>query len=580
MSAGLSGQETTDIDTASVDSISWISSMAIPIRDAAKPRLLYYVWDEWGHSDLAATTANPFVPADLKIGAAVFDGSLGIPVLAANLPAMTIPGQFRTIAEIDEDQQITDSDGHFIALSPAPLDDTHRNNQTFFHWDQGDYVYKDVQVGGAVQIDESRNILMAGRGLNHPGRYYNSGPSAGDPTGNVLQNYLFDYRRDLALESAYNYTAMLQIEKIGIPYGAGLPIADRRRSKSWSHGLQWQHTDGPVALKAHIATMYNELTIAHSVEDVRNLALNSISSWAAASGTYAWTESWLITGSLQRKTRRIDDDELGYDRLETSLLAIGLARSTSRGVIEGRLLYADGVVTLGGKFATRLGPIQIDLRSDVSGYLPVPHRYRRRAAVDKILVQYEEAPAPLRNSVLGLAYSRHDASVMLELGAISALDDDQHDAISLAFHADWEPWTDALKFESSFTAVQSDATDMFPIVGNGQLGMTFTLPLEKRRARPFVSAQAHFLRADFDQVYDPRYADFISPTEAPDGITQGGWISVGGGIKVANFQLEFQMVNVTRVVIPNSVILADGTYYLESAPLTHYSVSWRFLPEL
>lgn len=581
--AVLSGQGEAETDTTSVDTINWNGPVAMPIKDAVQPRLLYYSWDEWGHSDLATSTANPFVPSDLQIGSATLDGSLGLPVLAVDLAALTIPGRFRTIAEIDEQQQLTSVDNHTIALIPIPLNDIYRHNQTFLFWDQGDYVYKDVQVGGTVQVDETRNIMMAARGVNHPGQYNLAGPSAQNIAGNVLQNYLFDYRRDLALESAYNYTALVQLEEVGTPYydeRDSVYGADTRASKSWSHGVQVKHKTGKLALNAHFASLYNELTISTTVASGNSVRRTSLSNWANVDGNYAWSEKWMITGRLERKTRRINDEDLGHNSQATAVAAFGLARNTPKTVSAANILLVDDQLTWGGNFSTRLGPFNFDLRSAVSAYIPLPHANRRRAVADSLLADFALAASPIRNSVLTLGYSLGKGFVTLELGVIGALDDDQHNATTLAFMAAWAPWTDVLQVESSFSAVQSDAADMFPIVGSGQLNLRFTLPLKNRRARPFLALQGHVLKANFDQVYDPRYADYLNLAGAADRITQGAWLSIGGGIKTANFQLEFQAANVTQVTIPSSVILDDGTYYLGSAPLNHYSVSWRFLPEL
>ena len=62
-----------------------------------------------------------------------------------------------------------------------------RAAQTYFHWDQGDYEYRDLQVGGSVEIDPDRNLLLAGHTRSHRGRSNLSGPSRSQPGGNALR---------------------------------------------------------------------------------------------------------------------------------------------------------------------------------------------------------------------------------------------------------------------------------------------------------------------------------------------------------------------------------------------------------
>ncbi|MCH7852280.1 MAG: hypothetical protein IIC41_05780 [Candidatus Marinimicrobia bacterium] len=181
-------------DTVRGPDLFWVKSLAPAMRDAPKTGLLYLHWDEWGHSDLAATITNPFVPADLLIGAARLDGGLGQPVLSAVIPAAMALVSPRTIA-IDGSAPGSGWGQDLITFAVIPMLDSARASQTYFHWDQGDYRYQDLQVGASARLDETRSLVLAGRGLSHGGQYGLSGPVRGrNADDNVLRDYVIDYR--------------------------------------------------------------------------------------------------------------------------------------------------------------------------------------------------------------------------------------------------------------------------------------------------------------------------------------------------------------------------------------------------
>ncbi len=545
------------------------------IQDIPKPFRLYLPWDEWAHSDLVATAANPFVPADLLIGAAYLDGSLGQPIFSALNPS--------TVVErgVGHGWRPLGGDGTLpleaVSYVVAPMGDAKRSNQTYFFWDQGDYLYRDVQVGGAVQLGENQSIVTAAQARSHPGRERLAGPSPGQSEGGVLQNYLLDYQRKLSESLTFNYTLLRQDEQVGLPWTVNntTASADRRRTRSWAQGFQ---VDGSVrrwSVGLNAAGMISDLQTTTDGEAGKHLDRRSLSIRAGAQASYHLAPKWEMVGTWQMKTRHIADVDsalawrLGHGRV--------VARWTgAAGTIMGGLALIDGSLEPEGSI--RLGSRRgmITLGTAATSFFDYPHR-GRRAAPDSP----EWLPGPVALRRLTLAGQLQGSAGHLS-GQVAALrTGDGRKALTGGLAAGWTVWEEVLRWHGTVTVASSPDSLLFPTRLYAMSGLTFTLPLGRSRARPYATATATLLSNDLAWWPDPLYADltpFMDPVD--NTATTVLWVSGEVGLKVANFELRMRMYNPLGQTIQNSPLYLPQAGYGGPAirRFRHYSIAWRFLP--
>ncbi len=550
-------------DSLGAPAFSWVSRLVPLMQDATKPYRLHLPWDEWGHSDLAATAANPFVTADLQVGAVRLDGSLGQPILSAVIPSA-----------VTEDDGAS---GPGTALSSdvltfiiAPLQDRTRTNQTFFSWDQGDYSYKDVQVGGAVQLDESRNITIAGQTRSHPGQYALAGPSPNQYESSVLQNYMLDYRRRIWPSMDFNYTLLHQREQVGLPViEGGRLTADRRRNHTWTHGFRLEKTFTSWTIRLHGASMVSDLRTTTDGVDQAHLSRRSLSFWGGGELACRLTTQWQLVGKWQSKQRHIADDTLGYHSLSWNHGRLGTRRERGKWSSYGGLAVINGRPVPEGWIAAGSEQANLTFGTEATSFFDYPHR-GRRITLDTTV--WLPDPIYLRRTTLAFQASGARGHISARLAQLST--DDGRTAATGGLALDWTPWKDVLRLHGALTAVSSPDTLLFPTRINALAELTFTLPLRRTRARPFVSANASFISNEFARWLDPRFADSTPYRNPPENThTAVLWVNGEIGLKVANFELRFRIYNVFGNLIQNS------PEYLESGTIKHYSLSWRFLPQ-
>ncbi len=550
-------------DSLGAPAFSWVSRLVPLMQDAPKPYRLHLPWDEWGHSDLAATAANPFVTADLQVGAVRLDGSLGQPILSAVIPSAVMEGG----SALGSGTALSSDVLTFIIV---PLQDRTRTNQTYFFWDQGDYSYKDVQVGGAVQLDESRNITIAGQTRSHPGQYALAGPSPNQYEGSVLQNYLLDYRRRIWPSMDFNYTLLHQREQVGLPVlEGGRLTADRRRNRTWTHGFRMEKTFTSWTIRLHGATMVSDLRTTTDGVDQAHLSRRSLSLWGGGELACRLTPQWQLVGKWQTKQRHIADDTLGYHSLSWNHSRLGTRRKSGKWSLYGGLAVINGRPAPEGWIAAGSERANLTLGTEATSFFDYPHRGRR---MTQDTTTWLPGPIYLRRTTLALQARGSHGQISARLAQL--LTGDGRTAATVGAALDWTPWQDVLRLHGALTAVSSPDTLLFPTRINALAGLTFTLPLRRTRARPFVSANASFISNEFAWWPDPRFAD-STPYRNPPENTQTAVLWANGeiGLKVVNFELRFRIYNVFGNLIQNS------PEYLESGPLKHYSLSWRFLPQ-
>ena len=576
---------TQAVDSVDVAAFSWVSRLVPLVQDAPKPYRLHLPWDEWGHSDLVTTAANPFVPADLQAGAARLDGSLGQPVFSAIVPSAMVelngvydPGQEGSSTESE-----TAPPPDLPTFIIAPLQDQLRNNQTYFFWDQGDYSYQDVQVGGAVQLDDNRNVMIAGQTRNHPGpEPHLSGPvppGEGNVEGSVLQNYLLDYQYRIRSSMDFNYTLLHQREQVGLPFLDSLFVnglfvknflnADRRRNRTWAHGFRLEKLFASLTIRLYGSSMVSDLRTTTDGTDQAHLRRRSLSLWGGGGIIYRLTPNWHLTAKWDARQRHIADSTLGYHPLSMNHGRLGtkwtrgyLSMGGGLSVIDGRLA-PEARLTAGSKRGS------VTLATEATSFLDYPHRGRR---ITRDATDWLPGPVYLRRTTLALQAHGSRSQVFARLAQLAT--GDNRKAVTGGAVFDWTPWKDVLRLRGTVTAVSSPDTILFPTRVNAQAGLTFTLPLRRARAHPFVSLNTCYIYNDFAWWNDPRFAD-MAPIDPTFGNTTSrtSWLNLEVGIKVANFELRYKVDNVTGSTIQNS------PEYLESKPLKHFSLSWRFLPE-
>ncbi|UCH62883.1 MAG: hypothetical protein JSU77_00010 [Fidelibacterota bacterium] len=586
-------------DSVDVAEFSWISRLVPLMQDTPKPYRLHLSWDEWGHSDLVATAANPFVAADLQAGAARLDGSLGQPIFSAIIPsaAVELNGTYNPGEESSSPVSETAPPPDLPTFIIAPLQDQMRSNQTYFFWDQGDYSYQDVQVGGAVQLDESRNIMIAGQTRSHPGQFNLAGPNPNQyassvlrnhpaDEGSVLQNYLLDYRRRIPASIDFNYTLLHQREQVGLPFLDSLFVddlfvekylnADRRRNYYWAQGFRLEKLFTSMTILVNGSSMVSDIRTTTFGTNQPHLSRRSLSLWGGGKIIYHLTPSWHLTAKWDTKQRYIADDTLGYhplswyhSRLGTEWTRSFLSMGGGLAVINGRLA-PEGWITAGSKHRN------ITFGTETTSFFDYPHR-GRRITPPQDTTAWLPGPIFLRRTTLALQAHGSRGYISARLTQLAPAD--ERAAITGGMALDWTPWKEVLRLRGVVTVVSSSDTALFPTRINAEVGLTFTLPLRRARARPFVSGTASFISNEFVLWLDPRFADstpFLNPLV--DTWTAVLWVNAEVGLKVRNFELRMRFYNAPGITIQNSPDYLPQRGW-GNTPLRHYSLSWRFLPE-
>ena len=563
-------------DSLSVPRFSWITRLVALMQDTPQPSRLHLTWDEWGHSDMAATTANPFVAADLRLGGVYLDGSLGQPILSAVIPSAVVAGGYPDSALTGERPALEPAPQPDIPLfTIAPLQDLARTNQTYFFWDQGDYQYQDVQVGGAVQLDESRNIMTAGHARSHPGRYTLAGPSPDRFEGNVLQNYLLDYQRRNGSSFALSYTLLHQREQVGLPLVEEDRLtADRRRNRTWAQGFQLERAAASWAIRLYGATMISDLQTTSDGMEGKHLDRRSLSLWFGGSIAYRLTPRWRLVGAWRTKQRRIADRALGYRLLGLNHGRLGASLTGKKWSLHGGLALVDGQLRPEGRVAIGSDNRNLTFGTEATSFLDYPHQGRRNT-LDSTL--WLPGPVPLRRTTLAIRMSGLKYHGSAQLAQLATGDGRVAATGSLAL--EWTPWREVLRLQGALAAVSSPDSALFPTRINALAGLTFTLPLPRTRARPFASASVSFVSNEFALWLDPRFAD-RTPFPNPTGGTRSTvlWANVEVGLKVVNFELRMRIYNALGTTIQNSPFYLPQPN-LASNPFRAYSISWRFPPQ-
>ncbi|MEE9161443.1 MAG: hypothetical protein V3U35_00595 [Candidatus Neomarinimicrobiota bacterium] len=573
-------------DSLARPEFSWTQRMVPYIQDVPKPYRLYLPWDEWAHSDLVATAANPFVPADLLIGAAYLDGSLGQPIFSALNPSAVVE------LGVSHGRRPQGGDGTLppeaVRYVVAPMGDAKRSNQTYFFWDQGDYLYRDVQVGGAVQLGENRSIATAAQSRSHPGRERLAGPSPGQSESGVLQNYLVDYQRKLSEGLAFTYTLLRQDEQVGLPWTVKntTASADRRRTRTWAQGFQ---VDGSVrrwSVGLNAAGMISDLQTTTDGEAGKHLDRRSLSIRAGARASYHLSPGWDMVGTLQMKTRHITDDDsaLGLQSLSLGHGRVGARWTGAAGSIHGGLALIDGGLEPEGLITLGSNRGMISLGTAATSFFDYPHRGRRTTPDSP---QWLPGPVALRRFTLAGQVQGSAGHLSLRVAALQTGDD--RTALTGGLDAAWTLWEEVLRWHGTVTMASSPDSLLFPTRLYAVSGLTFTLPLRRSRARPYVSGTAMLLSNELAWWPDPLYAD-LTPfryedltlfMEPPENTTTAVlWVSGEVGLKVANFELRMRLYNPLGQTIQNSPLYLPQPGYGGPAirRFRHYSMSWQFLP--
>ena len=581
--ASLEGQSSDTSSTAlpaAPDSLlddepAWTTHLVPHRRDAPKPYRLHLPWDEWGHSDLTATTANPFVASGVRIGAARLDGSLGSPVLSAVIPSAVVERSSW------QDSQMSAANSSFLAESiaeavtfdVAPMQDLSRSDQTFFFWDQGDYRYRDVQVGSVVQLDEYRNLLVAGQGQNHPGQFGLAGPARGDFEGNVLQNYLLDYRRSFSQPWSLNYTFLHQRERVGLPLRDSL-TADRRRAQVWAQGFTLEGRSSRWTGRIYGATTTRDLRTSTDIingspaAELPQLRRQSLTFWAGGEASRALRPPWRLELQWRTKQRWIADDSLEFQSWGLSQARLGVT------AVRQRLLAYAGMAVIDGHLEAEswlaVGPQQFKLvlSSRATSFLDYPHKDRR---INLDATPPLPGPIALRRTALSMQLSSKDGQASVSVAQLST--GDHRAATTAGLDLSWAPWKQLLRLHGSLAASSSKDSLIFPTRVHAFAGITLTLPIPRSRARPFVAAYAAFIHNDFSRWLDPRFANpERDANPAGTSLSTHAWISGEIGVKTVDFELRLGIFNATASLLENSRI------YEPVRRLNHYSISWRFWP--
>jgi len=569
----LAAQE-VDTSAAPVDTLApvapdWIDPLTPSLQSITETAVLILPWDEWGHSDLAVLAANPFVPADIRVGAARLDGSLGLPVLSLVIPSSVTPGH--SIDFHGDSTQGTFSNPYapdILAFEPAPLGADDQREQTYFFWDQGDFQYRDVQVGATAILAGNRRLVLAGRNLGHPGKYGLSGPEPGRYAGNsALQTYMFDTYRSAGSPVSVRYTLVYQKERTGLPFIGETLTADLRRNRTWVQGVETRYAADRWRARAGAATMFSDLTTRTYLTEGYHLNRRSLSFWSDGAVDYAFAPWLELSADWQGKQRQVADAALGFQRVQSSQGRAGAALRGRSWIGYAGLALTDGRLAPEGQLALQTPLGQFALNMDVLSFIDYPH-LNRRATLDS--TRWLAGPVLLRRAALTYRLDGARGAVQARLMWLAT--DDERQAASGELAADWMPWKDVLGLQANAVAVYSENERLFPTRINGHAGLIFTLPVPRSRARPFIRLSTTFIYNDFTWWADPRFGDLaqiMAPTS--DTISMTAWVSGEMGVKVANFELRFRRFNLAGNVIQNSPV------YLNLNSLSSYSLTWRFL---
>lgn len=563
-------------DTVRGPDLFWVKSLAPTIRDAPKTGMLYMHWDEWGHSDLAATIANPFVPADLLIGAARLDGGLGQPVLSAVIPAAMALVSPMTIA-LDGNAPGSGWGQDLITFAVIPMLDSARASQTYFHWDQGDYRYQDLQVGASASLDETRSLVLAGRGLSHGGQYGLSGPVRGrNADDNVLQDYVIDYRNRATENTSWGYTMLFQKERVGLPYvdNNNIGTSDIRRSATWAQGFKLEHRGDQVQGRLDWSTATTDLATRTYADTTDHLGRRSATSWYAGRLDYRLRGELRLRLEARLKQRRIDDDILGFHRVTGQTVGIGLMGGGRRLGWYGGLAVIEGQVWPEGWVALSVMGGALSVSRQSAPFLELPH-YGRRATLQN--TSWLPGPTTLHRWATAYRIGGDWGTMGATVAQLTTGQPDTRQAVTGGLDFDWSPWREAIRLRGALTALTS-ADPLPPARFNASADLYFTLPLPNRRARPFLSIGVMFIENDFSRWVDPRFADTaplpLNPLrKGTESATM--WITGAFGVKVKGFELQMGIFNLTGSTIEN----APSAGYLSGAPLKHFSMSWSFPPK-
>jgi hypothetical protein len=563
-------------DTTEISSLSWTSRLNPFIQDNPKIFLLYLPWDTWNHSDLFAAATNPFISADIRLGALRLDGSLGIPVHSAVIPSAAImnPNLFTSpdVALVNGRRtslSVTDQEYHI-----APLQDISRANQSYFFWDQGSYEMQDIQIGGSAQLDETRNLMLAGQARSHPGPYSLAGPSLSNSQGNVLQNYIIDYRKLVAPSFYFNYTLLHQKEEVGLPlFEQDILTADRRYSRTLAHGLRLNWIKGPIDLQIYATSMLNHLYTKSDLTEGTHLNRRSLSLWTGGNLVYNVTKAWRLVGNRDVKQRIITDKSLGYHIVSWAHSSTGIYLTQNRLSAYSGLSIIGSQLDFEGWISYQTQNTSLKLSKEFVAFFDYPHHNRR---------EFQDSVSWLANPVAmdRLMLTGHligkSGIITAQLAYLET--QDHRSALTTGLMTDWDIWKEILRFSGTVTAVNTQYTRVFPTRLFTQGGITFTLPLRRMRARPFAAATVSYISNDFAIWLDPRYAD-SAPYVNPSGTTASTlWVAAEVGLKAKDFELRMRIHNPFQSTIQNS------PYYLPQQGygnlwMRHYSLSWRFPPQ-
>ncbi len=572
-------------DTVRGRDLFWVNSLAPAVRDAPKTGLLYLHWDEWGHSDLAATITNPFVPADLLIGAARLDGGLGQPILSAVIPNSMTMVSPRAVS-LDGSAHGSGWGEDLITFAVIPMLDTARASQTYFHWDQGDYRYQDVQVGGTARLDETRSLVLAGRGLSHGGQYGLSGPARDRAEDNVLQDYVIDYRNQATTNTSWGYTLLFQKEKVGLPYvdNNNIGTSDVRRSATWAHGFTLEHRRDRVQGRVDGSTSTSDLATRTYAETTDHLQRRSATSWFAGRLDYQLRGELRLRVEARRKQRSIDDrtyadsidHAFDFHQVTAQKVGVGLIGGGRRLGWYGGLAVVTGQILPEGwvAFSVMRGTLLLSRHS--TSFLDLPH-YGRRDTLQS--TSWLPGPSLLSRWAAAYRIGGDWGTIGATVAHLTITKPDSRQAVTGGLDFDWFPWRDALRLRGALSALTT-ADSLLPPRFNAGADLYFTLPLPNRRARPFLYVGVMSVGNDFIRWFDPRFADtaplFPAREQTKSSIY---WITAAFGVKVKGFELQMGLFNLTGRTIQNAPPVVFDVSYLSGAPLKHYSLSWSFSPK-
>ena len=574
-----------EIDTAAAvpdvpakNTQQWTRRLSPFVQDRPNTFQLYLPRDTWGHSDFYAAGSNPFISADILLGALRLDGSLGIPIHSAVIPSAAIncSGFFGSAEATMDDEIRPPYSGGDQAYLVAPMQDISRKNQTYFFWDQGDYGMQDIQIGGSTQIDDTRNLMLVGQTRCHPGPYSKSGPNAGDPDGNVLQNYILDYRSHVGPSLDVNYSVLYQKENVGLPLlnEYGILTSDRRYSSTLAHGIRLDWKLAALHLEVDAASMSNHLFTQTDGTAGKHVDRRSLSLWTGGSAAYDLSPVWRLVGSREVKQQIITDKALGYHISAWAHTSAGVSFTRDKLSAYSGLALNDDQLDLEGWLSWQTEKSGLQFSKESVAFLDYPH-HNRRLLGDS--VSWSANPVLLDRIRLMGNLQGSAGIISAQLAWLET--SDGRTAITAGFMADWEVWPDILRFSGTITGVNTQTARVFPTRLYTQGGVSITAPMRRMRARPFAAAALSFISSDFAVWMDPRYAD-TAPWISLGGTTAAvSWLTAEAGLKARDFELRWRIYNPTQVTIQNSPSCYLPQEGWGDLRMQHYSLSWRFPPQ-